>query len=49
MTAPPDPAPQDTEPIPLGHRQTVKKYFESIRPSNGDAFEKKDEPKPEKK
>ncbi len=39
----------ESEPIPLGHRQTVKKYFESIRPSNGDAFEKKDEPKPEKK
>ena len=24
------------EPIPLGHRQTVKKYFELIRPSNAD-------------
>jgi hypothetical protein len=24
------------EPIPLGHRQTVKKYFELIRPSNTD-------------
>ena len=24
------------EPIPLGHRQTVKKYFELIRPSNSD-------------
>lgn len=26
------------EPIPLGHRQMVKRYFESIRPSNADAF-----------
>jgi hypothetical protein len=25
------------EPIPLGHRQTVKRYFELIRPSNADA------------
>ena len=24
------------EPIPLGHRQTVKRYFELIRPSNAD-------------
>lgn len=32
----------DGEPIPLGHRQTVKRYFELIRPSNADAFEKKD-------
>jgi hypothetical protein len=24
------------EPIPLGHRQTVKKYFELIRPTNAD-------------
>ena len=30
----------DSEPIPLGQRQMVKKYFESIRPSNGDAAEK---------
>jgi hypothetical protein len=30
------------EPIPLGHRQMVKKYFELIRPSNADATEKKD-------
>ena len=36
----------DGEPIPLGHRQMVKKYFELIRPSNGDASEK---PTPEKK
>jgi hypothetical protein len=39
----------ESEPIPLGHRQTVRKYFEMIRPSTADAFEKKDEPKPEKK
>ncbi len=24
----------DNEPLPLGHRETVRKYFESIRPSN---------------
>ena len=36
----------DGEPIPLGHRQMVKKYFELIRPSNGDMAEK---PVPEKK
>ncbi len=24
----------DNEPIPLGHRQTIRKYFELIRPSN---------------
>ena len=35
----------DSEPIPLGHRQTVKKYFELIRPSNADA----EKPAPEKK
>jgi hypothetical protein len=34
----------DGEPIPLGHRQTVKKYFELIRPSNGDADKKEDRP-----
>lgn len=39
----------ESEPIPLGHRQTVRKYFEMIRPSSGDMFEKKEEPKPEKK
>jgi hypothetical protein len=43
------------EPIPLGHRQMVKKYFELIRPTNADAPEKKDagaekkEPASEKK
>jgi hypothetical protein len=26
------------EPIPLGHRQMVKKYFELIRPTNGEIF-----------
>ena len=29
----------DSEPLPLGHRQTVRSYFESIRPSNGDVTE----------
>src|SRR5262249_57173744 len=31
------------EPIPLGHRQMVKKYFELIRPSNADAVPTKKE------
>ncbi|MFO7902643.1 MAG: hypothetical protein R6U98_08285 [Pirellulaceae bacterium] len=26
----------DSEPLPLGHRQTVRTYFESIRPQTGD-------------
>jgi hypothetical protein len=26
----------DSEPIPLGHRQTIRKYFELIRPQNAD-------------
>jgi hypothetical protein len=34
----------DGEPIPLGHRQMVKKYFELIRPSNADATAKPAEP-----
>lgn len=38
----------DGEPIPLGHRQMVKKYFELIRPSNSDGAEKK-ATEPEKK
>ncbi len=29
----------DSEPLPLGHRETVRKYFESIRPTNGDVTE----------
>ena len=29
----------DSEPIPLGHRQTIRKYFESIRP-NGEETDK---------
>ena len=37
------------EPIPLGHRQMVKKYFELIRPSNADDAAKKDAPPTEKK
>src|SRR5438552_18213403 len=31
----------EAEPIPLGHRQTVKKYFELIRPSSNDAVSEK--------
>jgi hypothetical protein len=35
----------DSEPIPLGHRQTIRRYFESIRPQNEDGGDKaKDEP-----
>jgi hypothetical protein len=30
----------ESEPIPLGHRQMVKKYFELIRPSSGDTADK---------
>ncbi len=30
----------DSEPIPLGHRQTIRRYFELIRPQNTDGFEK---------
>jgi len=26
----------DSEPLPLGHRETVRQYFENIRPENGD-------------
>lgn len=26
----------ETEPLPLGHRETVRQYFESIRPSNAE-------------
>lgn len=29
----------ETEPIPLGHRQTIRRYFESIRPSENDPAE----------
>lgn len=29
----------ESEPLPLGHRETVRKYFESIRPSAGEADE----------
>jgi hypothetical protein len=31
----------DSEPIPLGHRQTIRRYFELIRPTNSDMNEKK--------
>ena len=34
----------DTEPIPLGHRQAIRKYFELIRPQGGDASPTKDAP-----
>lgn len=34
----------DGEPIPLGHRQTIRKYFELIHPQNVE-MEKKEEPK----
>jgi hypothetical protein len=27
----------DSEPIPLGHRQTIRRYFEAIRPSEAEA------------
>lgn len=30
----------DSEPIPLGHRQTIRRYFELIRPSNSDSNDK---------
>jgi len=26
----------ETEPIPLGQRQMIRRYFESIRPSDGE-------------
>lgn len=29
----------DSEPLPLGHRQAVRSYFEAIRPQNGDVTE----------
>jgi hypothetical protein len=39
----------EAEPIPLGHRQMVKKYFELIRPSNADtSFDKKETVTPPK-
>ena len=31
----------DSEAIPLGHRQTIRRYFESIRPQSGEMPEKK--------
>lgn len=37
------------EPIPLGHRQMVKKYFELIRPSQADPSLDKKEDNPDKK
>jgi hypothetical protein len=32
----------DSEPIPLGHRQTIRRYFELIRPQNSDMNDKKE-------
>jgi hypothetical protein len=32
----------DSEPIPLGHRQTIRRYFELIRPRDSDMDDKKD-------
>jgi hypothetical protein len=29
----------DSEPIPLGHRQTIRRYFESIRPTQAETDE----------
>src|SRR5690242_7877211 len=29
----------DSEPIPLGHRQTIRRYFEMIRPQDGETDE----------
>ena len=26
----------DSEPIPLGHRQTIRRYFEAIRPTDAE-------------
>jgi len=45
--------PDELEPIPLGHRQTIRRYFELIRPASTDPVkdvpaDKKDAP-PEKK
>src|SRR5579875_726642 len=33
----------DSEPIPLGHRQTIRRYFELIRPQNSDMKEKQED------
>ena len=42
----------DSEPIPLGHRQAIRKYFELIRPEGGGPSAKpedaKGEPAPSK-
>src|SRR5262245_47813574 len=35
----------DSEPIPFGQRQMIRKYFELIRPSNGDLADVKGEKK----
>ncbi|MFO0956934.1 MAG: hypothetical protein U0800_05630 [Isosphaeraceae bacterium] len=36
----------ESEPIPLGHRQTIRRYFELIRPSNEAPSDKPAEPQP---
>ena len=38
----------DSEPIPLGHRQAIRKYFELIRPAGGENSAVKDAPAPAK-
>jgi hypothetical protein len=38
----------DSEPIPLGQRQMIRRYFELIRPSNGDLPDKPADAKAEK-
>jgi hypothetical protein len=35
----------DSEPIPLGHRQTIRRYFQLIRPQEGDAEKGEASPK----
>jgi hypothetical protein len=36
----------DSEPIPIGHRQTIRKYFELIRPQKGESEERPPADKP---
>jgi hypothetical protein len=38
----------ESEPIPLGHRQTIRKYFELIRPNHDEAKEAAGEAEPTK-
>lgn len=39
----------ESEPIPLGHRRTIRRYFELIRPSNDNANDNPSEPASEPK